>query len=221
MQNLFSTFDSSSSIIFNLNWLQVLFPLFFLRKFWLNPNQLVNFFNLIFNILIFEIKLTFSSIFLGNKVSLYFISLFIFIVSRNVFGLFPYIFTASRHISLTLFLSLPLWVGVQVHSWLFQTSKILIHLTPSGTPLPLIPFLVVIERLRNVIRPFTLAIRLIANITAGHLLLCLLGGAYSPTSVLTISMIILLLLLECGVALIQAYVFTLLSSLYTEEALYV
>jgi F-type H+-transporting ATPase subunit a len=83
------------------------------------------------------------------------------------------------------------------------------------------PFIVLIETIRNVIRPGTLAIRLSANIIAGHLLLTLLGNTGNLLSTLIISLLIftqlLLLTLESAVAIIQSYVFTILSTLYSRE----
>jgi len=85
----------------------------------------------------------------------------------------------------------------------------------------LIPFIVLIESIRNVIRPLTLAVRLIANIVAGHLLITLLGNQTAAASkIILISLIItqiLLLILETAVAFIQSYVFAVLSTLYSRE----
>merc|ERR1712025_554543 len=94
-------------------------------------------------------------------------------------------------------------------SIVYQYNNLLAHLVPLGTPSFLMPVIVIIERVRNVIRPATLAIRLAANIVAGHLLLTLLG---SQGPLLRVS-----LLLEVAVACIQSYVFTVLSSLYLAE----
>jgi len=95
------------------------------------------------------------------------------------------------------------------------------HLVPQGTPGPLIPFIVLIETIRNVIRPGTLAVRLAANIIAGHLLLTLLGrtGPSLSASLLAFLVIsqILLLILEAAVAVIQSYVFAVLRTLYARE----
>jgi len=136
-------------------------------------------------------------------------------------GLIPYIFTRTSHMSVTLILSLPLWIGTILYSVLFQYNSLLAHLVPTGTPGPLIPVIVVIETVSNIIRPATLAIRLAANIVAGHLLLTLLGsqGPNLGGAVLAALFIalVLLLLLEVAVACIQSYVFTILSSLYLNE----
>merc|ERR1711936_819887 len=117
-------------------------------------------------------------------------------------GLAPYIFTSSSHISFTLTLAMPIWLGRIVFSIKNQYNNLFAHLVPRGTPVALMPVIVIIETVRNVIRPGTLSIRLAANIVAGHILLFSL---------------ILLLCLELAVACIQAYVFTILRSLYLNE----
>ena len=136
-------------------------------------------------------------------------------------GLFPYIFTRTRHISFTLTLALPLWLGRILLSIIFQYNNLLAHLVPTGTPAFLMPIIVIIETVRNIIRPITLSIRLAANIVAGHLLLTLLGSQgprlRSINLIFLIIGLYLLLLLEVAVACIQSYVFTILSSLYLNE----
>ncbi|HGV7763018.1 TPA: F0F1 ATP synthase subunit A [Escherichia coli] len=102
-----------------------------------------------------------------------------------------------------------------------NTQHIFCHLVPQGTPGVLIPFMVCIETIRNIIRPGTLAVRLTANIIAGHLLITLLGntGPSIRTYLLRILIItqILLLTLESAVSIIQSYVFAVLSTLYSRE----
>merc|ERR1719400_2146655 len=136
-------------------------------------------------------------------------------------GLAPYIFTRSRHIPFTLTLAIPIWIGRIVFSIKNQYNRLFAHLVPSGTPVALIPVIVIIETVRNVIRPGTLSIRLAANIVAGHLLLTLLGSQGPNLAGITIFILlfslILLLCLELAVAGIQAYVFTILRSLYLNE----
>merc|ERR1712141_691747 len=111
-------------------------------------------------------------------------------------GLAPYIFTSSSHISFTLTLAMPIWLGRIVFSIKNQYNNLFAHLVPRGTPVALMPVIVIIETVRNIIRPITLSIRLAANIVAGNLLL---------------------IILEIAVACIQSYVFTILSSLYLNE----
>ena len=94
-------------------------------------------------------------------------------------------------------------------------------MVPQRTPSALIPFIVIIETIRNVIRPLTLAVRLMANIVAGHLLITLLGNQTALASnFILLSLIftqIILLTLESAVAVIQSYVFAVLSTLYSRE----
>merc|ERR550525_869651 len=132
-------------------------------------------------------------------------------------GLAPYIFTSSSHISFTLTLAMPICLGRIVFSIKNQYNNLFAHLVPRGTPVALMPVIVIIETVRNVIRPGTLSIWLAANIVAGHLLLTLLGSQGPNVAGITIFILILLLCLELAVACIQAYVFTILRSLYLNE----
>jgi F-type H+-transporting ATPase subunit a len=102
------------------------------------------------------------------------VSIFLFILLNNFLGLFPYIFTASRHLSFTFVLALSIWLGYILFSILKNINRFLSHLVPLGTPYPLMPFIVIIELIRNIIRPLTLSVRLAANIVAGHLLIVLI-----------------------------------------------
>ena len=136
-------------------------------------------------------------------------------------GLFPYVFTRRSHISFTLTFAIPLWLGRILLSIVYQYNNLLAHLVPVGTPRFLIPVIVIIETVRNVIRPLTLSIRLAANIVAGHLLLTLLGSQGPLLRIFNLVFLMvglfLLLLLEVAVACIQSYVFTILRSLYLNE----
>lgn len=150
-----------------------------------------------------------------------YISIFFFIIFSNFIGLFPYIFTRTSHLSITLTLALPLWLGRIFISIIYQYNNLFAHLVPLGTPRFLIPVIVIIETVSNVIRPLTLSIRLAANIVAGHLLLTLLGSQGPSLSIMNLTILFiglyLLLLLEIAVACIQSYVFIILNSLYLNE----
>uniref|UniRef100_A0A3B5LT66 ATP synthase F(0) complex subunit a n=1 Tax=Xiphophorus couchianus TaxID=32473 RepID=A0A3B5LT66_9TELE len=105
-----------------------------------------------------------------------------------------------------------------------QPTQALGHLLPEGTPTPLIPVLIIIETISLFIRPIALGVRLTANLTAGHLLIQLISSATSvllsvlpAVATFTITLLFLLTLLEVAVAIIQAYVFVLLLSLYLQE----
>jgi F-type H+-transporting ATPase subunit a len=108
-----------------------------------------------------------------------------------------------------------------VYGWLNHTQHIFAHLVPQGTPAILIPFIVCIETIRNIIRPGTLAVRLAANIIAGHLLMTLIGNTGPTLALRLVSFLIIgqiaLLILESAVAIIQSYVFAVLSTLYSSE----
>lgn len=150
-----------------------------------------------------------------------FVALFSLIVFNNFLGLLPYIFTRTRHLIITLSLALPLWLAFIIFGWVNHTQHMFAHLVPQGTPAALMPFMVLIETIRNVIRPGTLAVRLAANMIAGHLLLTLIGrtgpSLSSTLAVILVFRQVLLLILEAAVAVIQSYVFAVLSTLYASE----
>lgn len=220
--NLFSIFDPSSRIFnFSLNWLSTFLGIFIIPSiYWLIPSRFHIFWNKILINLHKEFKTLLGPI-RPNGSTFIFISLFSIILFNNFIGLFPYIFTRTRHLILTLTLALPLWLSFILFGWINNTQHIFIHLVPQGTPFILIPFIVCIETISNIIRPGTLAVRLTANIIAGHLLLTLLGntGPSIPSILLTLLIItqIALLTLESAVAIIQSYVFAILSTLYSRE----
>lgn len=222
INNLFSVFDPSS-FIFNtsLNWIRILILILIITpSYWVIPNKSVTLINLIINKLHIEFKILIGPESFKGRTNI-FIGLIIFILINNFIGLFPYIFTASRHIVLTIRLSLPLWISFILFGWINYTKYIYAHLVPQSTPVALIPFIVIIESIRNIIRPLTLAVRLIANIVAGHLLITLLGNQTAIRSnFILLSLIrvqIILLTLESAVAVIQSYVFAVLSTLYARE----
>nr|YP_009740788.1 ATP synthase F0 subunit 6 [Ruidocollaris convexipennis]QID03776.1 ATP synthase F0 subunit 6 [Ruidocollaris convexipennis] len=222
MMNLFSVFDPSTSI-FNLsiNWMSTLSGFFIVpMMFWLLPSRYIMIWSSMLSTLHQELKLLLYS-YQNLGATLIFLSLFTFILCNNFLGLFPYIFTSSSHLSMTLTLALPLWLSFLIYGWLNHTQHMFAHLMPQGTPPALMPFMVCIETISNLIRPGTLAIRLAANMIAGHLLLTLLGNtgpfiSMPITSILIISQMALLML-ESAVAIIQAYVFTILTTLYASE----
>nr|YP_003434301.1 ATP synthase F0 subunit 6 [Palea steindachneri]ACL27734.1 ATPase subunit 6 [Palea steindachneri]UMB50738.1 ATP synthase F0 subunit 6 [Palea steindachneri] len=160
----------------------------------------------------------------GHKWSITLMSLMILLLTINLLGLLPYTFTPTTQLSMNMALAVPLWLATVLTGLRNQPTKSLGHLLPEGTPTPLIPTLIVIETISLLIRPLALGVRLTANLTAGHLLIQLISTAtitLMPTapmvSALTLTILMLLTLLELAVALIQAYVFVLLLSLYLQE----
>jgi F-type H+-transporting ATPase subunit a len=223
IRNLFSVFDPSTRIHnAPLNWIRTVIGLILLpTRIWLIPSRQY----LIWNLLLKKLHNEFKTLLGENRINkgrtLIFISLFSIILFNNFIGLFPYIFTRTSHLTLTLTLALPLWLRFIIFGWINNTHHILVHLVPQGTPSVLIPFIVCIETIRNIIRPGTVAVRLTANIIAGHLLLTLLGNngpsiAHYLLRVLIIAQIALLIL-ESAVAIIQSYVFAVLRTLYSRE----
>lgn len=176
-----------------------------------------------FFIFYYSIKKEIDYVLSRPKVGLYsFIgSVFIIIALCNFLALFPHIFSISSHLLFTLPLSYSFWLGIIIFRWVSSFKIFLRHLIPVGTPIGLISFIVVVELLRNFIRPLALTFRLTANIMAGHLLMSLIGGSLIS---LSFSFLLvgsffqsLLVFMELGVSLIQAYVFSTLLLLYISE----
>nr|BBB04370.1 ATPase subunits 6 [Conocara kreffti] len=160
----------------------------------------------------------------GHKWAALLTSLMIFLITLNMLGLLPYTFTPTTQLSLNMGLAVPLWLATVIIGMRNQPTAALGHLLPEGTPAPLIPVLIIIETISLFIRPLALGVRLTANLTAGHLLIQLIATAafvllpMMPTvALLTAAVLFLLTLLEVAVAMIQAYVFVLLLSLYLQE----
>lgn len=220
INNLFSIFDPSASFNLPLNWVSlILFLILVPSSFWLKVSPSMLTLKIIFQGIIKE----FSVLLKRRKLNiLLFVSLFTLIIFNNTLGLISFSFTSTRHLAVTLSLALPLWLGFIIYRAFNNTLQFLAHLVPLGTPAPLIPFIVLIEIIRNIIRPITLSVRLAANIIAGHLLLTLLGSQLVSASYSIVLFIFraqfMLIILESAVACIQAYVFSVLTTLYASEA---
>lgn len=215
--NLFSMFDPATPNWLSSNWTSLILVLILYPLLYFLPKS-----NL--NILIFKLTNFIFSEFkpLVKKIKFILISpitVFILILSRNLIGLLPYVFTHTRHLVVSISLALTAWIAILLYSFFHTTENTLTHLTPQGAPQLLAPFLVLIEVVRRLIRPITLSVRLSANIIAGHLIITLL--ATNPHSISIFSTILLrellLLVLEIAVAIIQAYVFRVLITLYSSE----
>lgn len=222
-ENLFASFITPTIIGLPIVVLIVLFP----NILFPSPNRLIN--NRLISFQQWLIQLVLKQIMAmhnqkGRTWSLILISLIIFIGSTNLLGLLPHSFTPTTQLSINLGIAIPLWAGAVITGFRHKTKASLAHFLPQGTPIPLIPILIIIETISLFIQPIALAVRLTANITAGHLLIHLIGGATlvltsisPPTAIITFIILILLTILEFAVALIQAYVFTLLVSLYLHD----
>nr|YP_010985475.1 ATP synthase F0 subunit 6 [Unedogemmula leucotropis]WOK81719.1 ATP synthase F0 subunit 6 [Unedogemmula leucotropis] len=151
--------------------------------------------------------------------------LFLFLIMMNLSGLIPYVFSPTSHLAVSLSLGLPFWLSLIISAIIFNPSSVVAGLLPMGAPAPLNPFLVIIEMVSIMVRPITLSVRLTANMSAGHIVLTLIGN-YLTTSLFMSSIFSMLLLLaiqilytifEFGISLIQAYIFCLLITLYSDE----
>jgi len=217
--NLFSIFDPSTPSFLSSNWASsMLFLALVPISLWVPSSPLIIPFQLTIKFLLSEFKPLVS--FFSYRLLLV-VSLFIFIIFNNTLGLIPYIFTSTRHLSTSLSLVLPYWIALIFYTWINNLPSFFAHLTPKSTPLALVPFIVVIETISILIRPITLAIRLSANMIAGHLLLSLLRSSFMALPMLSYAILVpslvSLSLLETAVALIQAYVFRVLITLYLSE----
>nr|YP_009002087.1 ATP synthase F0 subunit 6 [Ricinoides karschii]AGL11949.1 ATP synthase F0 subunit 6 [Ricinoides karschii] len=220
MINLFSTFDPSTSSHMSLNWLSLFLPILLIpTMYWKISSQTQNTTTSLYSYVYNEIM---SMHIKGPKgFTLMLFSLMWIILIMNIMGLLPYSFTATSHLSTTVTLGFTLWLSINVFGWVINTRHMLTHMLPMGTPMALSTFMVCIETISNIIRPLTLAVRLSANMIAGHLLIVLLSSTLEKASYMIIFTImpvdLMLMLLETGVALIQSYVFMTLLSLYLNE----
>nr|YP_009128495.1 ATP synthase F0 subunit 6 [Cynomys ludovicianus]AJP09667.1 ATP synthase F0 subunit 6 [Cynomys ludovicianus]UOH96840.1 ATP synthase F0 subunit a [Cynomys ludovicianus] len=223
-ENLFASFITPSLmglpiVLFIIMFPSLLFPSPTRR---LTNNRLVSFQQWLIQLVLKQLMAMHNP--KGRTWSLMLITLIMFIGSTNLLGLLPHSFTPTTQLSMNLGMAIPLWAGAVITGFRHKTKASLAHFLPQGTPIPLIPMLIIIETISLFIQPMALAVRLTANITAGHLLMHLIGGATlvlmsisPPTAMITFIILVLLTMLEFAVALIQAYVFTLLVSLYLHD----
>jgi F-type H+-transporting ATPase subunit a len=150
-------------------------------------------------------------------------TLFLFILLGNLLGLLPYSFTFTGQIIVTFALAALVFIGVTIIGIVKHGFRFLTLFVPHGVPKVLLLLLVPIELLSYCIRPFTLAIRLFANMMAGHTMLIIFAGfvtALGVAGVLPLVVDVLLVFLELLVAVLQAYVFAILTCLYLSDALH-
>jgi ATP synthase subunit 6 len=156
--------------------------------------------------------------------------LFSFLVISNLIGMIPYSFTITSHIFVTFSLALTLFIGINVIAIKTHKLHFLGFFLPSGVHIILAPLLVPIELISYIARVFSLAIRLFANMMSGHTLLKIIagfawtmisfGGVWYFLQLFPLLIIIAVTVLELGIAILQAYVFTILVCLYLNDALH-
>ena len=225
--DIFSSFDDNNQVFISLYFLiwtfSLVVVLIFSSRYWITSPRWV--------MIIHTFKDTISSqvfrsfgLNLGGFMNVI-TGLFLFLIFLNLSGLIPYVFSPTRHLAVSLSLGLPLWISLLVSGVFFRPSSVVAGLLPMGAPAPLNPFLVLIETVSIIVRPITLSVRLMANISAGHIVLTLVGN-YMTTRVLTagifssillVSIQVLYSVFEFGIGVIQAYIFCLLITLYSDE----
>nr|YP_009647063.1 ATP synthase F0 subunit 6 [Chloropicon mariensis]QBX98691.1 ATP synthase F0 subunit 6 [Chloropicon mariensis] len=157
-------------------------------------------------------------------------TLFVFILGANLIGMIPYSFTSTSHIVVTFGLSLSIFIGVTLLGFLTHGLHFLSFFLPGGAPLALAPLLVVLEVVSYSFRAISLGVRLFANMMAGHTLVKILsgfswtmlsvGGLLGVGALGPFLVVFALTGLELGVASLQAYVFTILTCIYLNDAIH-
>lgn len=195
------------------------------RKSSLVPNRLQFAYEYVYNFIADVLK---SS--LGREGRAYFpyvFPLFLFVLMSNLMGLLPYSFTVTSHIVVTFALAMFVFMGATIIGIAKHGSKFLRTFYPAGTPLFVAPILVPIEIISFFARPVSLAVRLFANMVAGHVMIKIFAGFVgmllkSPLAVISILPLLLNTALtgfEIMIAILQAYVFTILTCIYLNDAL--
>ena len=158
----------------------------------------------------------------GKKFKPVMLSMFLFILSCNLFGMLPYGFTVTSHIVVTFVLAFFIFIVITITGFVCHGLKFLSLFLPKGTPGWLAPLMIIIELFAYLARPVSLSLRLAANMTAGHILLKVIAGFVVVMSVfmkpLPIPLIIILIGFEFCVAILQAYIFTILACVYLNDA---
>jgi F-type H+-transporting ATPase subunit a len=222
MGNLFSIFDPRVLWLgLRLNWFSALISLLLLpRVYWAAKPRIPLIWGQLLTRLAREFKINFNPLPSPGHTH-WALALFVFILVNNLGGLRPYTFTASSHLSFSVSLALVRWLRYFLCNMVLNSGEFLAHLVPLGTPYALMPVIVLIELVRNLIRPLTLSVRLAANLVAGHLLMTLIRSPLTRVSniggIFLIRGLVILLVLERAVAFIQAYVFRMLRTLYLSE----
>nr|YP_010183541.1 ATP synthase F0 subunit 6 [Drawida gisti]QVG61470.1 ATP synthase subunit 6 [Drawida gisti] len=227
MPDIFSSFDPFSFNTFsptNSMFLIINVLLIFIMQvsLWVGNNQFVSYKIPVKATIFTQLSRTFSVSTKGLTSIIS--SVFIIIMVINLMGLFPYMFSTSSHLIFTLTLGFPIWLSLILSGFSYQPKKSVAHFLPDGAPDWLNPFLVIIETTSVLVRPMTLSFRLAANMSAGHIVLGLVGiytsaawfSSYSNLIILT-SISMGYILFEVAICLIQAYIFCLLLSLYSDD----
>nr|YP_011014827.1 ATP synthase F0 subunit 6 [Gergithus frontilongus]WQB38508.1 ATP synthase F0 subunit 6 [Gergithus frontilongus] len=213
MNSLFSSFDPTSSLK-QMNWMMMTSTMIILpMNFWMKKSR----WNTLKTNTTKFIKKEMLSNSKHKEIIMMACSLFMLIMINNLMGLFPYTFTPTSHMSISMTMALPMWMMMMMYSWINFTNKMFLHLLPQNTPSMIMPMMIVIETTGLIIRPISLSVRLMANMIAGHLLMTLLGDMNQNMFLLTTPLKMILMSFESSISIIQAYVFSTLITLYSSE----
>nr|QTT61229.1 ATP synthase F0 subunit 6 [Tritia sp. t LAG-2017] len=225
--DIFSSFDDNNQVFMSLYVLMWIFSLItivlFSSSYWVMSPRWLSIVSVFKDTASSQVFRSFG-INMGGFVNII-TGLFLFLILMNMSGLVPYVFSPTSHLAVSLSLGLPLWLTLIMSAAFYNPSSVVAGLLPMGAPAPLNPFLVIIETVSIMVRPITLSVRLTANMSAGHIVLTLIGN-YLTASFFMSSIFSVLLLLsiqvlytvfEFGISLIQAYIFCLLITLYSDE----
>lgn len=156
-------------------------------------------------------------------------TVFTFLLFCNLLGMVPYSFTVTSHIVVTFGLALGLFIGLNIIGLQIHGLHFFSLFLPAGVPLIMAPFLVLVELVGYTFRPISIALRLFANMMAGHSLLKILagfgwtmfsaGGVLAIAHFLPVMVIFAIVGLELGIAFLQAYVFSVLLCIYLNDAI--
>ena len=150
-------------------------------------------------------------------------SIFMFVLFGNLIGMIPYSFTFTSHIAVTLTMSVVIFLMVTIIAFIKHGFKFFSFFLPAGVPIILSPLMIVIEVISYFTRPFSLSVRLFANMMAGHTLLKVIGGFVIPLGifgVVPIAGLVAVIGLEFLIAFLQAYIFTILTCIYINDAIH-
>lgn len=159
----------------------------------------------------------------GKKFVPFVFTLFMFIMVCNLFGMIPYGFTVTSHISITFALAMMVFLLVTLLGFVLHGLHFLSLFLPSGTPWWLAPLMILIELFAYLARPVSLSLRLAANMVAGHVLIKVIAGFIVSMAfylkIVPIPFVSILIGFEIFVAILQAYIFTILSCVYLNDAI--
>jgi F-type H+-transporting ATPase subunit a len=156
-------------------------------------------------------------------------SLFMFVLVANLFGMFPYFFTVTSHLIITAAMAITVFLTVVIYGFYKNGPKFLKLFVPSGIPAFILPVVVPIEIISFLTRPLSHSLRLFGNILGGHIVLkvfagmvvaLLAAGWWAPVGILPFAMTVALTPLELLVAVLQAFVFAVLTCVYLHDAIH-